>query len=99
MSDLLKKGFHLGLGAAISGKEKFDKMVNEMVKHGDVSPAQAKTMINSWISKGENVDKEWSDHSKAKFQDRMKELGFVSKEEYELLEARIQRLENLYNQR
>lgn len=56
-------------------------------------------MINSWISKGENVDKEWSDHSKAKFQDRMKELGFVSKEEYELLEARIQRLENLYNQR
>lgn len=42
MSDLLKKGFHLGLGAAISGKEKFEKMVNEMVKHGDVSPAQAK---------------------------------------------------------
>ncbi|CDQ18768.1 Polyhydroxyalkanoate synthesis regulator phasin [Halobacillus karajensis] len=100
MSDLLKKGFHLGLGAAISGKERFEKMVNEMVKSGEISPSQAKTMVNNWmstwISKGETKDKEWNEQAKVKFQDQMKELGFVSKEEYEKLEARVQKLENLY---
>ncbi|WP_226581538.1 phasin family protein [Halobacillus litoralis] len=100
MSDLLKKGFHLGLGAALSGKEKFEKMVEEMVKRGEISPSQAKSMINNrmnnWITKGESKDKEWNEQAKAKFQDQMKELGFVSKEEYEILEARIKRLENLH---
>ncbi|MBN9655201.1 hypothetical protein GLW00_02150 [Halobacillus litoralis] len=100
MSDLLKKGFHLGLGAAISGKERFEKMVNEMVKRGEISPSQAKTMVNNWmnqwIAKGQSKDKEWNEQAKARFQDQMKELGFVSKEEYEKLEARIERLENLH---
>ncbi|GEN54826.1 phasin family protein [Halobacillus faecis] len=100
MSDLLKKGFHLGLGAAISGKERFERMVNEMVKRGEISPSQAKTMVNNWmnhwISKGQSKDKEWNEQAKARFQDQMKELGFVSKEEYEKLEARIERLENLH---
>ncbi|RWZ58913.1 hypothetical protein EQV77_08130 [Halobacillus fulvus] len=93
MSDLLRKGFHLGLGAAVSGKEKFEKMVHEMVKRGEVTPTQAKSMIHTWIDKGESYDKEWNDQAKAKMQGRMKEMGFVSREEYELLEARIQRLE------
>lgn len=98
MSDLLKKGFYLGLGAAASGKEKFEKMVNDMVKKGEVTPSQAKSMINSWINKGESVDKDWSGYAKAKMQDRMKDLGFVSREDYELLEARIQRLEKILDQ-
>lgn len=101
MSDLLKKGFHLGLGAAISGKERFEKMVNEMVKRGEISPSQAKNMVNNWmanwIEKGESKDKEWNEQAKAKYQDQMKELGFVSKEDYEKLEARVQRLESLHN--
>lgn len=96
MSDLLKKGFYLGLGAAVSGKERFEKMVNEMVSKGEMTPSQAKSVINAWISKGETYDKEWSDQAKVKMQKRMKELGFVSREEYELLEARIQRLENFH---
>ncbi|WP_062514893.1 phasin family protein [Halobacillus sp. KGW1] len=96
MSDLLKKGFHFGIGAAISGKEMFEKMVNEMVKRGEISPTQAKSMVNNWIAKGETKDKEWNDQAKARMQDQFKELGFVSREEYEKLEARIQRLENLH---
>ena len=98
MNDLLKKGFYLGLGAAVSGKEKFEKMVNEMVKRGEMSPSQAKSVMNEWISKGESYDKEWGSQAKAKMQDRMKELGFVSREEYEVLESRVKRLENIHNE-
>lgn len=98
MSDLLKKGFYLGLGAAMSGKEKFEKLVQEMVNRGEISPAQAKSMIHKWIEKGESYDKEWSEQAKVKAQEQMKELGFVTREEYELLEARIQHLENHFRQ-
>ncbi len=94
MSDLLKKGFYLGLGAAISGKEKFEKKLDDLVAKREMTPAEAKSMLNSWISKGEGLDQEWSDQAKGKMQDRIKALGFVTKEEYELLEARLQRLEN-----
>ncbi|MCA0971089.1 hypothetical protein LCM20_10845 [Halobacillus litoralis] len=98
MNDLLKKGFYLGIGAAVSGKEKFEKMINEMVKRGEMSPSQAKSMMSEWVNKGENVDKEWSGQAKAKFQDRMKDLGFVTREEYEVLESRLRRLENFHSQ-
>jgi polyhydroxyalkanoate synthesis regulator phasin len=98
MNDLLKKGFYLGIGAAVSGKEKFEKMVDEMVKHGEVSPSQAKSLMQSWIDKGENVDMDWADQAKAKVQDRMKGLGFVSKKEYDVLEARVKRLERMLDQ-
>ncbi|MCA1020857.1 phasin family protein [Halobacillus litoralis] len=98
MNDLLKKGFHLGLGAAVSGKEKFEKLVNDMVRRGEISPSQAKSVVNermqAWMAKGQSKDQEWNEQMKAKFQDQMNELGFVSREEYEKLEARIQRLEN-----
>ncbi|MGI8316549.1 phasin family protein [Halobacillus mangrovi] len=98
MNDLLKKGFYLGLGAAVSGKEKFEKMVEDMVNRKEISPSQAKSLMQSWINKGENVDIDWADQAKAKVQDRMKGLGFVSKKEYEILEARVQRLEKMLDQ-
>ncbi|MCP3033004.1 hypothetical protein LF817_16885 [Halobacillus sp. A1] len=91
---LLRKGFYLGLGAAISGKEKFEKGLNEMVRKGDVSPAEAREMLNAWLAKGEVKNKEWNEQAQARMQDHVKELGFVTREEYELLEARLQRLEN-----
>ncbi|GGF21388.1 MULTISPECIES: phasin family protein [Halobacillus] len=91
---LLRKGFYLGLGAAISGKEKFEKVLNEMVSKGEVSPSEAREMLNSWMSKGEEKNNEWNEQAQARMQDHVKELGFVTREEYELLEARLTRLEN-----
>ncbi|WP_181347736.1 phasin family protein [Thalassobacillus sp. CUG 92003] len=96
MSDLLRKGFHLGLGAAISGKERFEKLLDDAVKEGEVSPSQAREMANNFIQKGEKQDREWTEQSRAKMQDHIRELGFVTKEEYEILEARVQRLESYH---
>ncbi|MCP3027513.1 phasin family protein [Halobacillus sp. A5] len=91
---LLRKGFYLGLGAAISGKEKFEKVLNEMVSKGEVSPKEAREMMNSWVAKGEEKNSEWNEQAQARMQEHVKELGFVTREEYELLEARLTRLEN-----
>ncbi|UOQ95041.1 hypothetical protein MUO14_08985 [Halobacillus shinanisalinarum] len=94
MRSLLKQGFYLGLGAAVSGKEKFEKKVNEMVAKGDVTPSEAKDILNAWVTKGEQTNEEWNEQSRARIKGQMKRLGFVTREEYEQLEARIHRLEN-----
>ncbi len=94
MRELLRQGFYLGLGAAVSGKEKFESIVNDMAARGDMSPEEAKDMLNTWVSKGEQVNGEWNDRSQAKAKEQLKKLGFVTREEYERLEERIKMLEN-----
>lgn len=98
MSDLLKKGFFIGLGAAMSSKEKFDKVVDEMLAKGQVSPGEAKDMVNQFKEKGEQKNQEWSAQSEQYFKDMIKDLGFVTREEYEALEQRIQKLEEKHEQ-
>jgi len=93
VSDLLKKGFFIGLGAAMSSKEKFDKVVDEMVAKGQVSPGEAKDMMNEFKEKGEKKNQEWSAQSEEYIKNMIKDLGFVTKEEYEKLESRIEKLE------
>ncbi|WP_173918509.1 phasin family protein [Halobacillus sp. Marseille-Q1614] len=94
MSSILRKGFYLGLGAAIRGKEKFEKVLNEMVSKGEVSPTEAREMLNTWVEKGEQKNSDWSELAQSRMQTRLKNLGFVTREEYERLEARLERLEN-----
>lgn len=53
MSDYLKKGFLLGLGAAISGKEKLDQKLKELVDKNELTQEQAKTVMKNFIEKGE----------------------------------------------
>ncbi|SEA71883.1 Polyhydroxyalkanoate synthesis regulator phasin [Thalassobacillus cyri] len=96
MSDMLKKGFYLGLGAALSGKEKAEKLLDDLVQRGDVSPSQAREMFDEFMAKGMQKDAEWSEQGKEKMQQRAKEMGFVTKDELEILEARVQRLEKLH---
>lgn len=93
MSDLLKKGFLVGLGAAMSSKEKFEQVMNEMAAKGQVSPSEAKDMMNEFQAKGEKKNQEWTKQSEQYVKDMMKDLGFVTKEEYEALEKRIEKLE------
>jgi len=93
VSDLLKKGFFIGLGAAMSSKEKFDKVMDDMIAKGQISPGEAKDMMNQFKEKGEKKNQEWSSQSEQYFKDMIQDLGFVTKEEYEKLESRIEKLE------
>ncbi|MYL34677.1 hypothetical protein GLW08_14515 [Pontibacillus yanchengensis] len=96
MSDLLKKGFFIGIGAAVNGKEKASKMLDELIEKGQISPGEARDMLNSFKEKGEEQNKQWNSKSQDYFRDTIKELGFVTKEEYEQLELRVKKLEELH---
>lgn len=98
MSDLLRKGFMIGLGAALSSKEKAEKMIDELIQKGQVSPGEARDMMEQLYEKGEQHNQQWGAQSKEYFKKNIQELGFVTKEEYHALELRLEKLENQMNQ-
>lgn len=97
MGDLLKKGFLLGLGAAVSGKERLTKMLNEQVEKNELTPEQARTVMNNFIEKGEQKKEEWNAKQYDQTQKMAKDLGVATKEDIEALENRIKELETKVN--
>lgn len=93
MSDYLKKGFLLGLGAAISGKERLEKKLKELVEKNELSQEQAKSVMDNFIEKGESKKEEWSEKQNEQILKMAKDLGIATKEEVDELRKRVVELE------
>jgi polyhydroxyalkanoate synthesis regulator phasin len=98
MSDYLRRGFLLGLGAALAGKEKLEKKLDELVSKNEISQDEAKQMMNEFISKGEAKTAEWTQKQEEERKKALEELGLATKEEIAALETRITELEMKLNQ-
>lgn|SRR5690606_6423722 len=94
MSDYLRKGFLLGLGAALAGKEKLEKKLDELVSKNEISKDEAKQMMNEFINKGEKKTEEWTMKSEEQKRKAAEELGLATKEDIASLHARITDLES-----
>lgn len=94
MIDLLKKGLALGLGFAIVSKEQIEKVVDELVKKGEVSVTESKDLINELVQKGEEQQQEVNAKIQEQFQKLLGELNVPTQADIERLEKRIANLEN-----
>ncbi|QKY70526.1 phasin family protein [Lentibacillus sp. CBA3610] len=99
MSDFLKKGFLLGLGAAVTGKEKLDKKLQEMVEKNELTQDQARTVMRNFMDKGEMKTDEWNTKQFEQTQKMAKDLGLATKEDINELRARISELETQLDER
>ena len=93
MGDYLKKGFLLGLGAAISGKEKLEKKLDELVSKNEITREEAKSMMQNFVEKGETKTEDWSQKQKEQMKKSAEEIGLATKEEVQELKQRITKLE------
>ncbi|MCO7125668.1 hypothetical protein NIE88_07785 [Sporolactobacillus shoreicorticis] len=94
MNDFLKKSFLIGLGATIASKEKAEKFLNDLSKSGGAAADEAKSLLESFNEKGkENTDK-WRTELHQDVVDAIKDLGFVTQEEYANLKEKLTLLEN-----
>lgn len=98
MSDYLKRGFLLGLGAAVNGKEKLDQKLKELVDKNELSKEQAKTVMQNYIEKGSMKKDEWNAKQYEQTQKMAKEYGVATKEDINELRARITVLEDKLNE-
>lgn len=93
MSDFLKKGFLLGLGVALSGKERLDKRMDTFKMEDFATPEQARQALRRYMEKGETKQGEWDARQKEQFNKLLDDLGLVRKEELRELEIRLRKLE------
>lgn len=94
MKDLLSKGLSIGLGLAVVSKEQIEKLVDELVKKGEVSTAESKELARELFEKGEAEKKEMNARIHEQLEKLLKELNIPTKADLERLEQRIQALEN-----
>ncbi|GLO67716.1 hypothetical protein M3E13_02375 [Oceanobacillus kimchii] len=94
MSDYLRKGFLLGLGAAVSGKEKFDKKLKELVEKNELTQEQAKTVMDNFIEKGGMKKEEWDAKQHKQTQQLAKDYGIATVEDIQEIRARLTELED-----
>ncbi|WP_422658670.1 phasin family protein [Paenibacillus sp. EC2-1] len=93
MSDLFKKAISLGLGLTVVSKEKVEKVVDDLVKRGELAPDESKALVSRLIERG---DEEQS-QIKTFIQDQVKrvlsELDVPTENDIVSLEQRIAALE------
>lgn len=94
MKDLLSKGLSLGLGLAVVSKEQIEKLVDELVKKGEVSAAGSKELVQELFEKGEAEKTEMNTRIHDQLEKLLKELKIPTQADLERLEQRIQALEN-----
>ncbi|MGJ9458244.1 phasin family protein [Oceanobacillus sp. CF4.6] len=93
MSDYLKKGFLLGLGAAVSGKEKLSLKLKELVDKNELTQEQAKTVMQNFVDKGAMKKDEWNSKNYEQMSKMAKDNGIATKEDINELRARLTELE------
>lgn len=94
MKDLIKKGLALGLGFAVVSKEQIEKVVDELVKKGELSVTESKNWVDELIQKGEEQQQEINSKLREQVQKILAELRIPSQADIARLEKRIAQLEN-----
>ncbi|HLR67286.1 phasin family protein [Virgibacillus alimentarius] len=97
MNETLKKGFLLGLGAAVSGKEKLDSKLKELVEKNELTQEQAKSVLNDFVEKGEQKSEEWNTKQFEQTKKIVKDMGIATKDDIDELRARLTELEEKVN--
>lgn len=89
MNNFLKTGFLLGLGAAVAGKEKVDETIMKLVEKGNMSQAEADTIFDDFLKKGESKSEAWNEEFRDMVRNQLTELGFVTREELDTVQAQL----------
>lgn len=89
MNGFLKSGFLLGIGAAVAGKEKLDETFTKLVEKGSMTQTEADTIFDDFFKKGESKSEEWNQEFKEMTKSQLSELGFVTREELDIVQAQL----------
>lgn len=97
MKDTIKKGMALGLGLAVASKEQAQKMMDDLVKKGEMTRQESKEFMNDALKKGEEKQTEMDSMMHERMAKMLSDLNVATKEEVKRLEHRIVELENQLN--
>ncbi|QAV27740.1 Polyhydroxyalkanoate synthesis regulator phasin [Anoxybacillus pushchinoensis] len=95
---ILKKGLAFGLGLALASKEQVEKLIDELVKKGELSLEESKDVIDLWKQQTEERKAELQRIVREQIKQVIDKFDLVTKDELQQLEQRIRRLEEKEDQ-
>jgi len=92
MNELIKKALSLGVGITITSKEKVEKVVEELVKKGEIAPSESKELLSRLIQRGEDEQTELKRIVREQLQHLLVELNIATKDDIIRLENQIKEI-------
>ena len=89
MSDIIKKVFLAGLGAATLTREKAEDIIEELVKKGELKREEKPGVLNDLLKATEKRKDEMQNFVKEEVQKVLKTLNIATKEDIDSLEKRL----------
>lgn len=99
MKDLINKAFTIGLGFAATSKEQVEKLVDELVKKGELTKEESSKYVDELMHKGDEVKESIDDTMEERTKQLFEKLNVATTEDLRKLEARITALEEALKQK
>lgn len=94
LRDLLERLFLAGMGAAALTRERVDELADELAERGGVSGNEARQVIEEMLARWRGDASRLGERAGASLSGLFRELGLVTRREYEELELRLAQLEH-----
>lgn len=93
MRDVISKVVSLGLGFAVASKEQAEKIVEELVKKGEVNKEESKQFVEDLVRKGQEAQATLEEKVRGYMLQAAHELNLTTKDDYVRLKQRVSELE------
>ncbi|MBA4536532.1 hypothetical protein H1Z61_05055 [Bacillus aquiflavi] len=93
MKELINKAFSIGLGLAVASKEQVEKLVDELVKKGEIKKSESNQYVEELVQKGNMAREEISQIVEERTRQLIQSLNIATKDEIKELKERIIELE------
>ncbi|MEW6662951.1 MAG: phasin family protein [Bacillota bacterium] len=92
MKELVRKAFTLGWGAVALTREAAEKLVDELVKKGEVGQEEARDLVNDLLERGKKEREEVQKVIRQEMVRVLGELNLPSRDDLLRLEEKVDRL-------
>jgi polyhydroxyalkanoate synthesis regulator phasin len=92
MFELIRKTILAGLGAATLTKEKVDKLVDELIKRGEVTAEERPKLVRDLLARAEESEKDLEGKVNESLEKVIEKLGIPTKADLDALSGKIDQL-------
>lgn len=92
VKDLINKAISLGYGVAETSKEQIEKLVDDLVKKGEISRAESTGFVNELVRKSEDAQNRMKSAIRDGVKSVIAELQLATKEDIERIERKLDAL-------
>ena len=94
LRDLAEEAFFAGIGAVALTKDRADELVDELSRRGRMAPREAREVVDEMTARWRGEASRFGERTSASLAGVMREMGLVTRREWEELELRLSQLEH-----